>query len=382
MNVALMVNSLGFGGAERIIADLSVHLEKKGFTVFVFVMNNREVAYPYGGTLVPLGLFPVPDGPLSALFTWQYFLSTARLKRKHKIDTTISAMEYLNLVNLMTGRDRKITSIHNYRFQYEVTPSVKDRLIEWALSKLTRRNNKIVCVSRAIEEKARGLYGPDAPLTTIYNSVDIDRLSAMITQPPDGPDIEIGPRTFVNAGRLCAQKAQDRLLHAFALVHEKHPDARLLILGGGADEEQLRALTASLGITEAVTFTGFVHNPTYYIARCHTFVLSSEYEGFGNVILESMVCGTPVISTDCRSGPREILAPQTPMDAVATGVEYAEWGILTPLDPASLAEAMVRMLEDEEMHARYARAAAVRVADFASEPIVDQWTALLEEEAK
>lgn len=375
MNVALMINSLGFGGAERIIADLSVHLERRGMNVFVFVMDTENVAYPYGGQLVPIGFVYKRDSPLMTLISWQHLLGAAIAKRRHKIDVTISAMEYLNLMNVLTGHDKRISTLHNFRFQMEVTPTAKDALIERLFKRFVRRNRAIVCVSRAIEVKARGLY-EGVPIQTIYNSIDVDRIHAMM-EVQDGPPFAFTDKTFISVGRLAAQKAQDRLLRAFALVYAEDSEARLLILGGGEDEAMLKALAGELGLAEAVTFLGFVHNPFYYMKRCRAFVLSSEYEGFGNVIIEAFACGIPVISTDCRSGPREIIAPDTPIDRTATEVEWAEYGVLTPLSHEHLALAMTRMLQDDVLYRNYAAQAAKRANDFAIDRIVDEWIELL-----
>lgn len=379
MNVALMINSLGFGGAERIIADLSVHLEKRGLNVFVFVMDPSGIAYAYGGRIVPIGFVFKQNSPWMTLLSWQHLLGTMWAKRKYKIDVAISAMEYLNMMNLLTGKGGRVSTLHNYRFQCEVTPIAKDRLIERIFTRLVRRNSAIICVSRAIEEKAKRLYHNAVPIETIYNSIDVERIHTLRDEAPDdGLSVPLTDKTFVCAGRLAAQKAQDRLLRAFAMLHQEDPEVRLLLLGGGPDEAMLRELAHSLGIENAVFFCGFVSNPFYYIRRCRAFVLSSDYEGFGNVIVESLACGTPVISTDCRSGPREILSPDSPIDASTDGVELAPYGILTGLSEAPLAQAMRMLLTDDALHAQYTAKAEPRSLDFAIKKTIDQWVALIE----
>jgi glycosyltransferase involved in cell wall biosynthesis len=372
-----MINSLGFGGAERVIADLSVQLEKRGMTVFLFLMDDSKIAYPHGGTVVPIGFTSRPLGALTPLMSWQHIVKTAAAKKKYKIDVTISAMEYLNLINLLTGHGRRIATLHNYRFQQEVTPTAKDRFIEKMFTRFAARNRAIVCVSRAIEEKARGLY-PGVDIKTIYNSVDLAQVSSKIDSDPHLPmPIPLGAYTFVHAGRLTAQKAQERLLRAFARVHEKENRARLLILGGGEDEGTLKALAKALGLAEAVHFTGFVDNPFYYIGRCRAFVLSSEYEGFGNVIIEALACSTPVVSTDCKSGPREILSPHSDIHQQSVAVEVGEYGLLTAPNEESLASGMEMLLLDDNMHARFQQVAKARARDFAADAMIDHWLDLL-----
>jgi len=130
-------------------------------------------------------------------------------------------------------------------------------------------------------------------------------------------------------------KAKDfsTLIRSFALMRKERP-ARLMILGDGEERHELEELSRKLGIASDVDMPGFVDNPYKYMAHAAVFVLSSAWEGFGNVLVEAMACGCPVISTDCPSGPAEIL-------------ENGKYGILTPVgDAAALAEAMVAILND------------------------------------
>ncbi|HCF63954.1 MAG TPA: glycosyltransferase, partial [Chitinophagaceae bacterium] len=141
---------------------------------------------------------------------------------------------------------------------------------------------------------------------------------------------------------------------------------KLVIVGGGALESQVKECIQRYGLQERVVLTGIASNPYQYIARADCMVLSSYVEGFPNVLLEGLACGKPVVSTDCKSGPREILAPQTdPQYQVKDGIECAEFGILTdPQDAAQLAAGMRKMYEDEALRTRYARLATDRARSF------------------
>jgi glycosyltransferase involved in cell wall biosynthesis len=111
---------------------------------------------------------------------------------------------------------------------------------------------------------------------------------------------------ILGVGELCARKDFGTLIRAFALVRRERP-ARLVILGKGRQREKLEALARELGVGADVSLPGFVNNPYPYMKRASLFVLSSAYEGFGNVLVEALATGTPVVATDCPSGPREIL---------------------------------------------------------------------------
>ena len=168
---------------------------------------------------------------------------------------------------------------------------------------------------------------------TIYNPAVPDDLPLKIREAADHPWCrEPGLPLIVAIGRLHRQKDFPTLLTAFARILERRP-ARLLVLGKGPQLSELSKLTGELRISRHVDFPGFVDNPYAFLARAQLFVQSSRHEGFGNVLVEAMACGCPVVATDCPSGPSEIL-------------ENGRWGQLVPVgDPAALAEAMARAMD-------------------------------------
>jgi glycosyltransferase involved in cell wall biosynthesis len=172
-----------------------------------------------------------------------------------------------------------------------------------------------------------------------------------------------GPPVLLGAGRFVAQKDFSTLLEAFARVRAVRP-ARLMILGGSkrpVRERRLRALAEHLGVGADVALPGLVANPFACMARASAFVLSSRWEGLPGVLIEAMACGCPVVSTDCPSGPREILA----------GGMY---GPLVPVgDAAALAEAILRVLAAPPDRVRL----RARAAQFSVERAVDRYLAVL-----
>ena len=133
--------------------------------------------------------------------------------------------------------------------------------------------------------------------------------------------------TFVTAGRMVTHKDQETMIRALA-IHRRRFDSRLVILGTGPLDQQLRELVAQLGLEQAVDFAGFRSNVLPYIRQADAFLLSSRCEGFGNVIVEALGCGTPVIATRCEYGPAEIL-------------DEGRYGVLVETrNPAAMAGAM------------------------------------------
>jgi glycosyltransferase involved in cell wall biosynthesis len=151
------------------------------------------------------------------------------------------------------------------------------------------------------------------------------------------------------------------LIKAFKEVIEILPETRLLIIGEGPDRNKLLNLIRELGIENRVQISGIKRNPFKYLSRANVFVLSSVSEGFGNVILEAMVCGCPVVSTDCPSGPREIITD-------------GENGILVPVgNSAALSEVVLKVIKNHTLNKKLTMNALKRVDDFSLEKIVNQY---------
>ncbi len=198
----------------------------------------------------------------------------------------------------------------------------------------------IIAVSNGVADDLAARTGlPAARITTVYNPVVDPDLIAKARQPLDHPWFAPGePPVILGAGRLHPQKDFATLIRAFARLRAERP-ARLVILGAESSGDStyvagLKALPARLGVAEDVDLPGFAQNPLAYMSRAATFVLSSVHEGLGIVLIEALACGTPVVSTDCPSGPREIL-------------DHGRFGPLVPVgDDASMAAAIRAALDD------------------------------------
>ena len=383
--IAIMVNSLSFGGAERIMSELSVYLHSRGYEVHFLLMDDSEIAYEYAGEIHEISKYYQKSSIICTLLTFQHFLLTFYYKRKLKIDYTISAMEFLNFVNLLTPcGDKMVMTLHNYRLQCEVTPTLKDKFIEYVFSRRINKNHTIVTVSKAICDKVKKLYKlPDENFITIYNAFEVCKIIKLAEEPiNERISSFMTSHTFVNMARYVDQKSLDKLIEAFAIVAVKYPEARLILAGNGDKRKELEALAAALSVSDRVLFTGFLKNPFPLVKKSLAFVLSSHYEGFGNVIVEALACGKTVISTDCLCGPREILAPETKNADI--DVELCEFGILTKnhngvkgVGVNELARAMEMVMENPEIVKGYEEKAQKRAYDFIPEKMYSRWDSIL-----
>lgn len=243
------------------------------------------------------------------------------------------------------GRVRVVLSVHN-----ALSPGLSrlNPLRRWlrlhALNRDYPRADAIVCVSNGVADDLGRLAAATRPkIQTIHNPVattDHDREAPLHPWLTDGA----GP-VILGAGRLTAQKDFATLIEAFAGL-EHSPPARLLILGEGPDHDDLLRLATERGVADRIALSGFVSNPRAHMAAARLFVLSSRWEGFGNVLVEAMATGTPVVATDCPSGPSEILDGGRFGQLVAVGDSGAlrdaiAGALVAEIDPTRLRERAV-----------------------------------------
>ncbi len=221
----------------------------------------------------------------------------------------------------------------------------------------------IVAPSQGVAEELAALTGLARDrIETIHNPVDVGRIRALAVESPDDPWLTTpnAPPVVLGAGRLVPAKDFPTLLRAFAGLRRQRP-ARLVILGEGRERRRLLGLASDLGVREDVRLTGHVANPFAYMARASVFALSSLYEGLANVLREALVCGCPVVATDCPSGSAEVLG-------------HGRYGRLVPVgDAPALGNALAETLEDPRARA----AAALSAVSIASSQSIDRYQELL-----
>ena len=206
------------------------------------------------------------------------------------------------------------------------------------------------------------------PVRVIYNPIDLHFIKTHVDEVTDFV-FDKNIFHFINVGGFRKEKNHLLLIKAFFIL--KNLPCKLLNVGGGVMEEELKQKVHDLGLMDKIIFFGFDKNPFKYVSRSDCFVLSSDVEGFPNVLIEALACSKPVISTDCSSGPRELLEPATDLHhRVINKYEIGEFGILTPInDVTALAAAMKKMYNDANLRSQFAAKAAKRAEQFDVEEI-------------
>lgn len=364
--IVFHVPSLRGGGAERVFVLMANEMARRGHEVTLFTWNGEGPNAALRDDdvhLVDLGM-PIRGDGFGKPATIGGLVRSAGFYRRLKPDAVFSAPEFANLItalalNLGLSKAKFFPSFH----AAASIPSndFGSKLAVLLSGLVAARASKAVAVSAGVgrDIAARGV--PAGKVVVINNPLPpaIGRPGQTYPWQVDIAALGDGP-VIATAGRLVGVKDHKTLLRGFAELLETRP-ARLVIFGDGPLLGELREETEAIGIASRVLFAGYVNDPAACYAVADLFALSSTSEGFGNVLIEAMAAGVPVISTDAPHGPREILAD-------------GQYGTLVPVgDAEGLAVAMAAMLDNPTPADLLRR----RAADFALERIGDRYEALL-----
>lgn len=356
---------LGSGGAEKHTVRLVNSLNKDKFDITIVTPNKKGA---YEKELLPhiqhisIGnsyAFHISSTFARLTCIWSLRRFIKKVKPHIVITVTdIHTLIYIVAVAGLTQKPKHIALVQNALFHlYGSSNNSIQRLIYSAIPSWYKKVNKIIALSEGVahdlltlaphlQNKVEVIYniGVDEYLKSKVQALKLD------TQRP----------VVLACGRLVSQKGYPYLIEAFAQIVKDRP-ASLLILGEGEQRQAIEKLIEVHNLKHHVQLLGFHSNPYAYMASSDLFVLSSEYEGFGNVIVEAMACGTPVISTDCPHGPNEI-------------IQQGHNGILVPVkDPDALAKAILKVLNNKNLHATLKKNGIERSKDFEAHKIAKQY---------
>jgi glycosyltransferase involved in cell wall biosynthesis len=330
--ISIFVPTLHGGGAERVTLLLARGFMEKGYDVDIVLVEHAGIY-----------LDQVPENVNLVDLNRKHVLTSLprliRYLRKKRPFVMLSIMDHSNVIALLARRlsgvqSRIVISSH-------IAPSVsmkysnfRSKMVYYIARWCYDWADDIITVSQGVADDLSSVVNISrSNIRTIYNPIITPEISMLAMEKVNCLWLNAFEMpVLITAGRLNVQKDYPTLLQAFSLVVNKIP-AKLIILGEGEDRDLLEKMIQELALDDCVCMPGFVKNPYSYISKGSIFILSSLYEGFGNVLVESMGVGTPVISTDCPSGPAEIL-------------DNGKYGRLVPVgDAEALARSILLTLE-------------------------------------
>lgn len=302
--ICFFPGALNLGGIGKLTINLAKYYAKEGYIVHLY-LTKKEGEY-LNSLDESIKIFIGKGSAIRSFFSFYQYL------KKEKPDVVVSSRDYLNLMVIIFNKvfNFKFKHIPSVHVDYRAIPQKEkflDKILLFVYRFFYKKADMVVAVSRGVAdnfadkykfkyEKIKVIYNPVYDPQMYINESEVNYLSFFQDNIP----------IIIGVGRFTAQKNFELLIKAFNEVN-KVKEVKLLLLGDGVLRDNLESLVSALEIQDRVLMPGFVSNPQAYISLSDVFVLPSNYEGFGNVLVEAMGTGITVVSTDCYSGPSEIL---------------------------------------------------------------------------
>ena len=355
MKILFCITGLGYGGAEKNLRMVANHMRSLGHEIIICTVKNEPPAQQLDEGI---RIVPMPQYGKKGLKRFQQLSFLKKLMAKERPDVSVSFLAFPNFFSIVAGKLTGTPTIVSERSDpYQVSGAVMKfmySMYKSASGAVFQTENARDYFAPAVRKKSR----------VIANPVEI-KDETLFT------DYENAEKSIAYSARFdLQQKRQDVMLEAFKTVVEKHPEYVLKFFGDGPDEEKMKAYAEELGIADNVKFCGRSSNVLSDISVSELFVLSSDYEGIPNALLEAMSIGLPCVSTDCSPGGARML------------IESGENGIIVPTrDPAALSDALCKMIENRDMAISCGKK-AIEVRERFSKPrILSMWEEYITETA-
>jgi len=376
--IFILIYSLASGGAERVTSILLKEL-KKEFHITLVLMNNTmfyeipsdvEIIYLEQSSFNENNIFKLLKLPILAL-------KYKKLCKDNKIDTSLSLLVRPNWINILSkifgNKSKCIISERSLVSEEYKKNNFQSKIVKYLISNLYNKADKLIGISEGSTLDLIENYNViKEKIKIIYNPIDLKFISKQTVV----KKINNNLFTFITVGRLVKGKNHELLINSMLHFQDS---IKLVIVGDGEEREKLELLVQKLKIKN-IEFVGLQKNPFVYLSNADCFLFATNHESFGNVLLEALACGLPIISTDCKSGPREILAPNTDFKKqLKDDIEISEYGILTPInDKKNMIKAMKLIQTDKRLRDSYIQKAKNRASYFNKDTIIKEWITVIE----
>lgn len=371
------------GGAERIVSYLLKYLGDDYEIHLILFENKIEYDLPENQIITCLGKKNNGKNSDFVKILKIPIFSRKLLKycREKDIDLVFSLLSRPNFASCIAKKfglkAKVLISERIFTPLYYSKKTLQGRFASYLVSRLYPLADAILPNSHQTALALQTQYNIKNKYYVIKNLLDVKSIAVKKTEP--APDVDFSRFTFINLAGFRAQKNHRLLIEAFAELNAE--DAQLLLIGKGEFATELKHLVEHLKLDDRVIFLGHQSNPFKYLGKADCFVLSSDFEGFPNVVLEAMACELPIVSTDCLSGPRELLAPKTDYNKqLKDEFEVGEYGMLVPTGTKTiLAEAMREMINNDALRHSYKSKLAARANEFDIRTVMKEYKQIFED---
>lgn len=379
--ITLFINSMTSGGAEKVLSVLINELVAQDFKVeLLCIENDMTQSIPNEVKVIYLSSLNKHDSNIKKFLYLPYLaLKLKRDIQKNNIKLIQSHIYRANFINLLAklfgakhqAQVVEVTSIGNL-----MGKSLAKKINFFLIKHLYPQANLIIFKAKKMQSeflKQIPFTGKSIIINNPYNIEQIKKLSSVTI---DDFMFDKDKKYLLSMGRFNKDKRFDMLIYALNALEDQ---IELIIIGEGEEEDNLKRLIQEQNLSSRVHLLGKKSNPFPYLKQADIFVLASEGEGFPNVLVEAMICRTAVISTDCISGPREILAPNTDIDfQLSNSLEKAQNGILYPVNNQELLiDSINLLLNDPTLRNSYESIGEEASKAYALEKIIEQYKEIL-----
>lgn len=377
----MLITTLAGGGAEKVASELSINLSSNVQRRIVTLID--KINYPSNHPPISIGF--TNRNPHILNMIYMIVVGTIKyrqLLKKHKPDISMSFLVLDAIINIFSNvgnkNTRVVISVHtnlSMKFQNAYLRKVAKFLIQL----IYEHADIIIAVSEGVKDDLiNNFHINPTKIKVIYNPFDLVKIKKLSEEKVNETYFSKDIPTLINVGGLKEAKAQWNLIRAFSLVRTQI-ECKLLICGEGELKSYLEKLVKDLKLENSVEFLGWQDNPYKYISKSDIFVFTSLWEALPCVMIEAMACGCPIIATDCKYGPREIL------DNGNCGIivppmkrEYLNAKDSISSDEKKLANTIVNLLQNYELHSLYVEKSNVRVKHFDMDEIINEYELVFE----
>lgn len=314
-----LINSLEWGWAERVTVNFADALEKKWKEVYIITLKSQNF-YELPKGVYHIALSNIKSNLLVFLMIPCFAVKLKKTLKKHQLTEWMSLLEIANFVHILAKKDAVIS----FRIHINFFTGILWWIQKWLIKLLYPRASKIIVNS--LENKydlAEFLQIPLEKVEVVYNPLNKEKIKMQKKEPVDQKILEKikNKRVFITTGRLVWQKHHELILEALTGLEKK--DRVYLIIGDGPERKKLEELAHQLNIKQQVLFLGQQSNVFKYLAIADLFLYASEVEGFPNVLLEAREMGVPIITSDFKSGAKEVILGEKEYEKIVwKGIEY------------------------------------------------------------
>ena len=371
-NLLMIITKLTNGGSERAMSLLANSLSEF-YNVKLVTFDNSNQDYNSDVEIIDLGTKSSNNKLKKIIHFIKRVCMIKKIKRKYKIDCTISFLPGPNVINCMTRtKDKVIISVRNMQSKKEKN-LFRDIANQISFSKA----DKIITVCENVKNDIISNYKvKKEKVYTIYNTYDKNEIDSKKTEKINEEELQ-GKKIIITIGRLIYQKGQWYLIRAFKEVLKKIPDARLVILGRGELEQLLQEVIKVNGLEGKVYLYGYKKNPYKYLYRSSVFVLPSLFEGMSNTLLEAMASEVPIITTDCEGANKEILDDKCAIITKCCDGKFYKGEQLTK-EEIELQNAIINLIQNKELANRLRQGAKEKIKLFEKDEIIKKWLDIVE----